>query len=173
MSYERAHARTGYFPQEHTKCRQFLRHKSFLASPKKLANDGIALNKVVQLPGEFILTYPYGYHSGFNVGYNCAESINFATDAWLDIGRKAKPCSCAADRSACPYSPFFLLTDSHSVKIDVDAWLYAAEQGALDPNRKRSAPEDFLPRPQKKARLVLAPVDPAKAAAAAARKAEK
>lgn len=85
------------FGPEAKKCSQFLRHKSFLASPHHLANAGLSLNKVVQLPGEIILTYPFGYHSGFNLGFNCAESVNFATEAWIEIGRKAKSCACAND----------------------------------------------------------------------------
>jgi len=31
------------------------------------------------------------------LGYNCAESVNFATDFWLDIGRQARKCNCADD----------------------------------------------------------------------------
>jgi hypothetical protein len=48
-----------------------------------------------------------GYHSGFNIGFNCAESINFAIDSWVELGRRAKACDCVGD----------------SVKIDVDAIL--------------------------------------------------
>ena len=47
--------------------------------------------------GEFVITFPYGYHSGYNLGYNCAESVNFATEAWLDFGNKAKKCMCVDD----------------------------------------------------------------------------
>lgn len=86
-----------YFQRDRQKCPEFLRHKSYLVSPQKLAKDGIPLNRVVQFPGEIVLTYPYGYHSGFNTGFNCAESINFATEGWLDIGRKAEACTCVAD----------------------------------------------------------------------------
>lgn len=86
-----------YFQHDRQKCPEFLRHKSYLVSPQKLAKDGIPLNRVVQFPGEIILTYPYGYHSGFNIGFNCAESINFATEGWLDIGRKAEACTCVSD----------------------------------------------------------------------------
>ncbi|KAL8278069.1 hypothetical protein RQP46_009529 [Phenoliferia psychrophenolica] len=100
----------GFFPTDRTKCSQFLRHKSFLASPRVLANSGITLNRVVQLPGEFILTYPKGYHSGFNLGFNAAESINFATERWLPLGKVAKSCYCIGD----------------SVNIDVDIWLREA-----------------------------------------------
>ncbi|KAM0787074.1 hypothetical protein ACM66B_006335 [Microbotryomycetes sp. NB124-2] len=100
----------GFFPTDRSKCSQFLRHKAFLASPRVLANSGITLNRVVQMPGEFILTYPKGYHSGFNLGFNCAESINFATERWLPLGKTAKACTCIED----------------SVTINVDAWLTEA-----------------------------------------------
>ncbi len=57
----------------------------------------IRVNRLVHHEGEFVITYPYGYHSGYNLGYNCAESVNFATEAWLDYGRIAKKCNCEAD----------------------------------------------------------------------------
>ncbi|TNY21444.1 JmjC domain, hydroxylase-domain-containing protein [Rhodotorula diobovata] len=94
----------GLFPTDRAKCNQFLRHKSFLASPKILSNNGITLNRCVQLPGEFILTYPKGYHSGFNLGFNCAESINFATERWLPLGKVTKHCRCIED--SCVAIPF-------------------------------------------------------------------
>jgi hypothetical protein len=52
-----------------------------------------------------------GYHAGFNLGLNCAESVNFALDSWLDLARKAKVCECVED----------------SVRIDVDALLVQRE----------------------------------------------
>jgi hypothetical protein len=84
------------WPTDAKACDQFLRHKAFLISPQHLLqNFGIKVNKCLSYPGEFVVTYPYGYHSGYNLGYNCAEAVNFALDSWLDMGKIAKKCECA------------------------------------------------------------------------------
>ncbi|KAK4141189.1 uncharacterized protein C8A04DRAFT_14280 [Dichotomopilus funicola] len=84
------------WPTEAKACDQFLRHKGFLISPSHLKqNYNITVNKCVSYPGEFVVTYPYGYHSGYNLGYNCAEAVNFALDSWLPMGKIAKKCQCA------------------------------------------------------------------------------
>jgi hypothetical protein len=74
-----------------------LRHKTFLVSPTLLAQHGIKVNRLVHRQGEFVITFPFGYHSGYNLGYNCAESVNFATQSWLKFGREAKKCECIDD----------------------------------------------------------------------------
>lgn len=53
---------------------------------------------LVHNQGEFVITYPRGYHAGFNMGFNCAESVNFALESWIDLGRKAKYCQCVSHR---------------------------------------------------------------------------
>lgn len=53
----------------------------------------VFISKVVQQEGDFIVT-GHCYHSGFNVGYNQAEAINFAGERWLDLGRSFEYCSC-------------------------------------------------------------------------------
>jgi len=88
----------GHFPEAPSRCPQFLRHKSYLASPTLLSQSSCRPNTLVQHAGEFVITYPRGYHAGFNMGFNCAESVNFALDSWLDLGRKAKVCQCISDR---------------------------------------------------------------------------
>lgn len=87
----------GFFPGEAKACSEFLRHKTFLASPSLLATRAVPVYRCVQHEGEFIVTFPFGYHSGYNVGYNCAESINFALDSWIEIGKKAGACQCIGD----------------------------------------------------------------------------
>ncbi|ORZ24061.1 JmjC domain, hydroxylase-domain-containing protein [Absidia repens] len=85
------------FFQQSKACSEFLRHKTQIASPHFLANSGIPVHRCVQHEGEFMITFPFGYHSGYNLGFNCAESVNFALSSWLDIGRQAKSCKCISD----------------------------------------------------------------------------
>lgn len=83
------------WPVDAKACDQFLRHKTFLISPTTLWEKyNVKVNKVVHHPGEFVITFPYGYHSGFNLGYNAAEAVNFAMESWLELGRVAKKCDC-------------------------------------------------------------------------------
>ncbi|KAJ3157394.1 hypothetical protein HDU86_003285 [Geranomyces michiganensis] len=85
------------FVHEAEKCPEFLRHKTSILSPKYLASKGVNVNRVVQRAGEFMITFPYGYHQGFNFGFNCAESVNFALDSWVEIGKQAGHCKCVGD----------------------------------------------------------------------------
>ncbi|KAI9031576.1 JmjC domain, hydroxylase-domain-containing protein [Phycomyces nitens] len=85
------------FHESYRNCKEFIRHKTSIMSPQTLANHAIPVNRCVQHEGEFMITFPYGYHSGYNLDFNCAESVNFALDSWLDIGRQAKACKCVND----------------------------------------------------------------------------
>ncbi|KIH62064.1 JmjC domain protein [Ancylostoma duodenale] len=49
---------------------------------------------------------PKGYHMGFNLGYNIAESTNFATDRWIDFGKNAVLCKCRSDMVEIDMTPF-------------------------------------------------------------------
>jgi jumonji domain-containing protein 2 len=61
---------------------------------------------VTQEAGEFIVTFPLGYHAGYNNGFNCAEAINFATDRWIDFGKRATLCSRSTDVVKIHMEPF-------------------------------------------------------------------
>lgn len=91
------------FPDGLQICKAFLRHKVYVVSPSVLKTQSIPFGTMVQYPGEFIislsslkfitlfidpfLAFPKGYHMGFNLGYNCAESTNFALERWIDYGK--------------------------------------------------------------------------------------
>ncbi|ORY96379.1 JmjC domain, hydroxylase-domain-containing protein [Syncephalastrum racemosum] len=85
------------FFQQYKACPEFLRHKTFLMSPSLLEKYNVPVNRCVQHQGEFMITFPFGYHAGYNLGFNCAESVNFALDSWIEIGKQAKACNCISD----------------------------------------------------------------------------
>ncbi|XP_030061331.1 lysine-specific demethylase 4A [Microcaecilia unicolor] len=87
----------GFFPGSAQNCEAFLRHKMTLISPFILKKYGIPFDKITQEAGEFMITFPYGYHAGFNHGFNCAESTNFATLRWIEYGKQSVLCSCRKD----------------------------------------------------------------------------
>lgn len=87
----------GFFPGSFQSCSQFLRHKMTIISPQVLRKFSIPYDKITQEAGEFMITFPYGYHCGFNNGFNCAESTNFASERWIDFGKKAQVCMCKKD----------------------------------------------------------------------------
>ncbi|XP_041659041.1 lysine-specific demethylase 4A isoform X3 [Cheilinus undulatus] len=87
----------GFFPGSSQNCEAFLRHKMTLISPSILKKYSIPFHKITQEAGEFMITFPYAYHAGFNHGFNCAESTNFATERWIEYGKQAVLCSCRKD----------------------------------------------------------------------------
>lgn len=88
---------SGFFPSGFSECSNYLRHKMTVISPQVLKRYSIPFTKVNHEAGQFIITFPYAYHSGFNHGYNCAESTNFAFESWIDYGKMAKLCECQDD----------------------------------------------------------------------------
>ncbi|XP_046847146.1 probable lysine-specific demethylase 4B isoform X2 [Xenia sp. Carnegie-2017] len=80
----------GFFPESFASCSNFLRHKMTVISPQVLKKYSIPCSKVIHEAGQFMITFPFAYHCGFNHGFNCAESTNFAIESWIDYGKKAE-----------------------------------------------------------------------------------
>uniref|UniRef100_A0A8C2JZW9 [histone H3]-trimethyl-L-lysine(9) demethylase n=1 Tax=Cyprinus carpio TaxID=7962 RepID=A0A8C2JZW9_CYPCA len=96
----------GFFPNSFKSCEAFLRHKMTLISPSVLKKYSIPFDKITQEAGEFMITFPYGYHAGFNHGFNCAESTNFASIRWINYGKVATQCTCSKDMVKISMDPF-------------------------------------------------------------------
>ncbi|KAE9420848.1 hypothetical protein Angca_007185, partial [Angiostrongylus cantonensis] len=94
------------FPAYDRQCKAFIRHKNFIVLPSLLDLHKIPYGTMTQYPNEFIITFPHGYHMGFNLGYNIAESTNFATDRWIDFGKNAMLCKCRSDMVEIDMTPF-------------------------------------------------------------------
>nr|XP_046216258.1 lysine-specific demethylase 4A-like isoform X3 [Oncorhynchus gorbuscha] len=136
----------GFFPGSHQNCKAFLRHKMTLISPSILRKYGIPFEKITQEPGEFMVTFPYSYHAGFNHGFNCAESTNFATERWIEYGKQAMLCTCRKD----------------TVKISMDLfvkkyqpdryeqWFAGRDTGPIDHSRPTPEAKEFLGEEQGK-----------------------
>lgn len=98
---------TALYPKSAKTCAAFLRHKMTVLAPKWLKDYDIPYDTITQEPGEFMITFPYGYHCGYNHGFNCAESTNFAIERWINYGKYSSKCYCTPD----------------AVKIDMDIFV--------------------------------------------------
>uniref|UniRef100_A0A8C9ABT8 JmjC domain-containing protein n=1 Tax=Prolemur simus TaxID=1328070 RepID=A0A8C9ABT8_PROSS len=116
------------FPGSARGCEAFLRHKVALISPTVLKDNGIPFSRMTQEAGEFMVTFPYGYHAGFNHGFNCAEAINFATPRWIDYGKVASQCSCGEARVTFSMDAFVRILQPERYEL----WKRGQDQAVLD-----------------------------------------
>ena len=63
-------------------------HLTTMISPGLLKANGVEVFALDQREGEFVVTFPRAYHSGFNHGFNFCEAVNFATIDWLPFGEE-------------------------------------------------------------------------------------
>lgn len=124
------------FPKTASTCASFLRHKTTLLSPKWLQEHEIPFDTVVQEAGEIIITFPYGYHSGFNTGFNCAEATNFATKRWIEYGKHAAQCSGLPSEPGLDMEVFVKKYQSDEM---YERWLLCKEDG-VHPEHKGKTP---------------------------------
>ncbi|XP_075515488.1 lysine-specific demethylase ELF6-like [Primulina tabacum] len=96
-----------------------LGEKTTILSPQAIVASGIPCCRLVQNPGEFVVTFPRAYHIGYSHGFNCGEAANFGTPKWLTVAKEA-----AVRRAAMNYLPMlshqqllYLLTMSFISRI--------------------------------------------------------
>ncbi|CAB0003290.1 unnamed protein product [Nesidiocoris tenuis] len=128
----------GFFPGQNKTCPAFLRHKMTIISPHVLKQYSIPVNKITQEKGEIMITFPYGYHSGFNHGFNCAESTNFAMPRWVEYGKRALQCLCRPD----------------NVKISMDTFVKRFQPDRYD---VWLGGRDYGPHPEDLSKMTFAP----------------
>ncbi|KAF2306687.1 hypothetical protein GH714_020443 [Hevea brasiliensis] len=63
--------------------------KTTMFPPSTLLQHSVPVYKAVQMPGEFVVTFPRAYHAGFSNGFNCGEAVNFALGDWFPFGELA------------------------------------------------------------------------------------
>lgn len=63
-----------------------LMRKTVMMSPSILLARGVPVYRATQRAREMIVTFPRGYHSGFNHGFHTGEAINFAMPDWIPYG---------------------------------------------------------------------------------------
>uniref|UniRef100_A0A7R9IGF8 [histone H3]-trimethyl-L-lysine(9) demethylase n=1 Tax=Timema tahoe TaxID=61484 RepID=A0A7R9IGF8_9NEOP len=128
----------GFFPEAYKACPAFLRHKMSLISPQVMKKYSIPYNRITQEAGEIMITFPYGYHAGFNHGFNCAESTNFATPRWVEYGKRASQCLCRGDMVKISMDTFVKRFQPDRYHL----WLQGKDIGAHpeEPSRHYAAP---------------------------------
>ncbi|KAK1294946.1 Lysine-specific demethylase REF6 [Acorus calamus] len=77
-----------------------LGEKTTVMSPEVLIGAGIPCCRLVQNAGEFVVTFPGAYHTGFSHGFNLGEAANIATPEWLKVAKAA-----AIRRASINYPP--------------------------------------------------------------------
>lgn len=120
------------FPEGASACSEFVRHKNMMISPSLLRSYNIDYVQALQHPGEFIVLNASSYHAGYNLGFNCAEAVNFALPKWIEIGKDCSQCDCGAmaDGVSLDMSIFIPgLYDSSSASEDFSEETVGEEQG--------------------------------------------
>ncbi|KAI8982573.1 hypothetical protein BDB01DRAFT_851066 [Pilobolus umbonatus] len=91
-----------------------------MLSPGRLLKEGVKVYVVDQRPGQFVITYPKAYHSGFNHGFNFCEAVNFAPGEWVDFGLECVKRYKAFRRQPCFSHDELLITAALNMNLSED-----------------------------------------------------
>jgi jumonji domain-containing protein 2 len=93
-------------------CENIFRHKDFILTREFLNENDINYQILTQNPGEFIVTFPRGYHFGFNTGLNMCEAVNYGNKEWIQFGKDGLQCTCS--RNCTPPFDMSWFTDKQN-----------------------------------------------------------
>jgi len=88
------------FEEQSNCCSQFMRHKTCMINPEVCRAYGVTVHSMLQTERDIIVVFPHAYHSGFNHGFNIAESTNFALPRWVEHGKRFRGCDCGGREEA-------------------------------------------------------------------------
>ncbi|KAI7883965.1 hypothetical protein K492DRAFT_205018 [Lichtheimia hyalospora FSU 10163] len=114
-----------------------------MLSPERLIKENVKVYAVDQRPGQFVVTFPKAYHSGFNHGFNFCEAVNFAPLEWIEHGLECVNLYKKYRRQPCfSHDELLVTTANADHSPQVANWL----QGALMEMQQRETKErrDFL-----------------------------
>ncbi|KAJ1450474.1 JmjC domain, hydroxylase-domain-containing protein [Pelagophyceae sp. CCMP2097] len=77
------------FQQRLQEVPELLHHMTTQFNPGKIREMDVPVYRLRQGAGEFVVTFPRAFHSGFSYGFNVGEAVNFATAAWIDHAKLA------------------------------------------------------------------------------------
>ncbi|KAJ4839990.1 hypothetical protein Tsubulata_030824 [Turnera subulata] len=120
-----------------------LGEKTTVMSPEVFIRAGVPCCRLVQNVGEFVVTFPRAYHSGFSHGFNCGEAANIATPEWLRVAKDS-----AIRRASINYPPmvshFQLLYDLALECTRVPLSITAKPRSSRLKNKKKSEGEALV-----------------------------
>ncbi|XP_047316198.1 probable lysine-specific demethylase ELF6 [Impatiens glandulifera] len=114
-----------------------LGEKTTVLSPEVVVASGIPCCRLVQYPGEFVVTFPRAYHIGFSHGFNCGEAANFGTPKWLNLAKEA-----AVRRAAMNFLP--MLSHQQLLYLLTMSFVSRVPTSLLVPWGRRSRLKDRL-----------------------------
>lgn len=106
-----------------------LYHLVTAVSPMILLAEGVPVVHAVQRPGDFMVTFPRAYHSGFSHGFNIGEAVNFALPEWIPYGRVCSEVYRSVPRvSPVSHEMMLLRIGRHSRHLNNDERLVLLQQ---------------------------------------------
>jgi len=134
-----------HLPDKFTKEPDRIHKLTTVFSPAIVQSSGIPVFHTVQEPGEFIVTFPRGYHSGFSHGFNIAEACNFAVPDWVPMGRRAMRHYEKVARETCfSHDEIVIRAARAPEELDLEACTHVARDLRIIAAEARSDRASFL-----------------------------